>query len=374
MKMRQVIKECADMSMRMRIAGLGCCVLVTLGLVLSGCGEKPKVLRLYGWLEFVSPEVIGAFERKYGCTVEFRTYDTNEAMAEHLRTDGNECCDIIFPTAYFVNQLRKEHRIIPIDHSKCPSVRRNFCREYLSTVPEDPDLEYFVPFGISSAGFFYASNSIPKGVDVATWRVFGNPAVKGRISVLDDVREVIGMGLMALGYSANSESAEEISAAVDLILGWVRNVDHWDSEDYRYEVPSGRIWIGHGYSANSYQVIVGDGADSARPDLAFVCPKEGHIVSCDGMVVSAGCRDRDLAFAFIEFVYADPEVSRKCMEYHYSILPSAPALAALEPEFRAMIVPPPEVRGRGQVLRGFYEKPEVQSLYDQGWKRIVIAR
>ena len=362
------------MSGKSRIASLGCCALVALGLALAGCEEKPKVLRLYGWLEFVSPEVMDAFERKYGCTVEVRTYDTNEAMVEHLRTDGNECCDIIFPTAYIVNQLRKEHRIIPIDHSKCPSVRRNFCRDYLSTVPEDPELEYFVPFGISSTGFLCATNSIPKGVDVTTWKVFGNPAVKGRISALDDPREVIGMGLMALGYSVNSESAAEINAAVDLILGWIRNIDHWDSEDYRYEVPSGRIWIGHGYSANAYQVIVGDGADSARPDLTYVCPREGHVISCDGMSVSAGCRDRDLAFAFIEFVYADPEISRKCMEYHYSILPSVPALAELDPALRDLIVPPPEVRARGQVQTSLYEKPEVQALYEQAWERIVTAR
>ena len=362
------------MSGKSKIACLGCCALAALALALAGCEEKPKVLRLYSWIEFVSPEIVDAFEKRYGCTVEIQTLDSNEAMIEHLRTEGTECCDIIFPTGYIVSQMVKDRLIVPIDHAKCPSVRRNFCRDYVSSIPEDPDLEYCVPFSISSTGFFYSTNSIPKGVDVATWSVLGNPALKGRISLVDDMREVIGMGLMSLGFSVNSENASEIDAAVDLVLGLIPNIDHWDSEDYRFEVPSGRIWIGHGYSANSYQVIVGDGADSARPDLAFVCPREGHIVSCDGMVVSAGCRNRDLAFAFIEFVYADPEISRKCMEYHYSILPSEPALAALEPEFRELIVPPPEVRARGQVLRGFYEKPEVQSLYERAWERIVTAR
>ena len=362
------------MSGKSKIACLGCCALAALALALAGCEEKPKVLRLYSWIEFVSPEIVDAFEKRYGCTVEIQTFDSNEAMIEHLRTEGTECCDIIFPTGYIVSQMRKDGLIIPIDHAKCPSVRRNFCRDYVSSIPEDPDLEYSVPFSISSTGFFYSTNSIPKGVDVATWSVLGNPALKGRISLVDDMREVIGMGLMALGSSVNSENAGEIDAAVDLVLGLIPNIDHWDSEDYRFEVPSGRIWIGHGYSSSSFQTIVGDQPDSPRKDLAFAYPREGYIVSCDGMVVSSGCRDRDLAFAFIEFLYADPEIGRKSMRHICGILPSVPALAALEPEFREMIVPPPAVRDRGQVLRGFYEKPQVQALYDRGWERIVTAR
>ena len=362
------------MSGKSKIACLGCCALAALALALAGCEEKPKVLRLYSWIEFVSPEIVDAFEKRYGCTVEIQTFDSNEAMIEHLRTEGTECCDIIFPTGYIVSQMRKDGLIIPIDHAKCPSVKRNFCRDYVSSIPEDPDLEYSVPFSISSTGFFYSTNSIPKGVDVATWSVLGNPALKGRISLVDDMREVIGMGLMALGASVNSENAGEIDAAVDLVLGLIPNIDHWDSEDYRFEVPSGRIWIGHGYSSSSFQTIVGDQPESPRKDLAFAYPREGYIVSCDGMVVSSGCRDRDLAFAFIEFLYADPEIGRKSMRHICGILPSVPALAALEPEFREMIVPPPAVRDRGQVLRGFYEKPQVQALYDRGWERIVTAR
>lgn len=343
-------------------------------LALAGCTGKPKVLRLYTWLGFISPEVIEAFEQKYGCTVELQSYDTNEIMVEHLRAEGNDCCDIIFPTGYIVNQLKKEKRIIPIDHSKCPSVKRNFCRDYLSANPEDPELEYHVPFGISWTGFLCATNSIPKGVDCNSWTVFGNPAIKGRISALDDAREVIGMGLMTLGYSVNSESADEINAAVELIRGWLRNIDHWDSEDYRYEVPAGRIWIGHGFSANAYQVISGYDGAPPRPDLAFIFPKEGYIISSDGMVVSSGCCDRDLAFAFIEFIYGNPEIARKCMEHHYSILPSVPALAGLDPALRDLIVPPPEILARGQVQTSLYEKPEVLSLYERGWEKIVLER
>lgn len=32
-------------------------------LLLSGCAEKPRVLRICNWFEYVSPEVITAFER-----------------------------------------------------------------------------------------------------------------------------------------------------------------------------------------------------------------------------------------------------------------------------------------------------------------------
>lgn len=343
-------------------------------LLLSGCTEKPRVLRLYTWTEEFSPQVIAAFERKYGCVVKVEFYDSNEAMVERLRTDGPDCCDLAEPSSYMISQLAQEGLIVPIDHTKCPSVKRNFSRKFLKVIPEDPELKYAVPYNVSASGFFFATNGIPQGAAVDSWAILGHPALKGRLVLLDDMREVIGAGLMSLGYSVNTEDAGEIDAAVAQVLKWIPNVDHWDSDDSREAIRDGNATLALAYSGLVIPFIRGDGDEPARPDLAFSCPKEGYVLSCEEFVVTAGCGEPDLAHAFLEFLYADPANGRANMDHLCSLFPSAPAIEGLDSEFRKLVEPSSEILARGQVLEGFYGKPEVQVLYERAWERIVKER
>ena len=348
--------------------------MVAGALLLTGCTDEPKTLRLYTWLDYISPEVVAAFEKKYDCTVEISVFDNNEDMISRLRTDGCGDYDVIVPSAYVVRQMAKEGMIAPLDHARCPHVRQNFDKGYSMVVPEDPEFEYAVPYSVSPTGFLYATDRIPSGVDIDSWAVLGNPAFKGRISLLDDMREVIGAGLMYLGYSLNSTNEQEIAAAVGQVEKWIPNVHHWDSEDYKFEVPAGNIWIGQGFGQVARQVILGDAETPPRGDLAFAYPREGFSYSCEELVISAGCRNDDLAYAFLDFLYADPEIGRKNMGYVYGVLPSVPAIAALEPEFRRGIAAETEVLHRAQVLRGFDDRPDVQVVYERLWEKIVRER
>ena len=349
-------------------------VMVIVAALLSGCTEKPRELRLYIWQDDVAPQVVEAFERKYGCVVRAEFYDSNEAMIERLRTEGPDCCDLIEPSGFMIRQLAQENLIVPLDHEKCPSVKRNFRWDFAKVVPSDPELKYAVPYNISSSGFIYATNRIPEGVDVSTWAILGNPAFKGRIALLDDMREVIGGGLMSLGHPANSEDEKEIEAAGVQVLKWLPSVDRWDSDGSQKAVGDGRIWLAHAYSGWALPFILGTMDGVRHPDLAFTHPKEGFILSCEELAVTSGCKDPDLAHAFLEFLYADAKNGRDFMNYGCTLMPCRPAIESLDHEFRKLVEPTPEVLARGQVLKGFNGKLEVQALYEKAWERIVKAR
>ena len=344
------------------------------GLLLAGCSGKPRVLRLYTWQDDVSPRAIEAFERKYGCVVKLETYDSNEAMIERLRTEGSDCCDLVEPSGFMIGQLVQEGLIVPLDHTKCPSVKRNFHWDFAKVIPEDPELKYAVPYNISSSGFIYATNRIPRGVDVKTWAILGNPAFRGRIALLDDMREVIGAALISLGYSVNSEDGREIDAAVKQVLKWIPSIDHWDSDGSQKAVGDGRVWLAHAYSGIAIPFILGKISGVEHLDLVFAHPKEGLILSCEEFVVTAGCREPDLAHAFLEFIYANPEIGCDYMDFSCTLLPCKPAIDNLDPALRKLVEPTAEILSRAQVLRGFDEKPEVQALYERAWERIVRER
>ena len=217
----------------------------------------------------------------------------------------------------------------------------------------------------------YLKDKIPHGVDPESWSVLGVAALKGRITLLDDIREVIGAGLMSLGYSINSTNPKEIDAAVAQVLKWRGNIRKFDSESYKTEVPGGATWLGLGYSTDVTQVIVGDEESGApaRDDIGFALPKEGFTIAFDEMVIAKDAKRKDLAYAFINYIY-DGEVAKVNMEYICGPNPVKPGIEALDDGYRSLIIIDKEKIARGQVLRGFSDRPDVMELYNKAWDKI----
>ena len=326
-------------------------------------------LHIYTWSDYIAPEVIEGFEKGLGVKVVVDTFDSNEAMYAKLKAGGTGY-DIMTPSSYQIGQMAKDGMIDKLDHSKCPNVKKNFDTTY-STQVVDPTFAYSAPYSVTYTGLMYLKNKIPEGVDPASWAVVGNAAFKGRVTLLDDIREVIGAGLMSLGYSVNSTNPKEIDAAVAQVLKWRGNIRKFDAESYKTEIPGGATWVGQSYSTDSMQVIVGDeeAGVSARDDIGFALPKEGYVIAFDEMVVAKSAKRKDLAYAFINYIY-DGEVAKVNMEYICGPNPVKPGIDALDPEYRSMIVPDKETIARGQVLRGFDDKPEVMELYNKAWDKI----
>ena len=337
----------------------------------SGCkldGKGGGELRIYTWSDYLAPELIVGFEKALGVKVVVDTFDSNEAMYAKIKAGGTGY-DLMIPSSYMVSQLADEGMIEEIDHSKCPNVRANFDRSYAAQVA-DPTFYFSVPYSVTYTGFMYVKDKVPAGVDVESWSMLENKALAGRITLLDDIREVIGGGLMSLGYSVNSADPAEIDAAVAQVLKWKGNVCKFDAESYKSEVAEGSSWIGHAYSTDAAQVIVGSGkkGSGSRADIGFALPKEGFTISFDEMVVAKGAKRKDLAYAFINFVY-DGEVAKANMEYLCGVNPVKPGIDLLDEKTRSIAIITPEALSRGQVLRGF-EDPKVMEYYNKGWDRI----
>jgi len=329
-------------------------------------------LHIYTWCDYIAPEVLDGFERALGVKVIVDTFDSNEAMYAKLKAGGTGY-DIIMPSSYQIETMAKDGMIAKIDHAKAPNVRANFDTSFAQQVL-DPSFAWSVPYAVTYTGFMYAKDKIPEGVDPASWQVLGESALAGRVSLLDDIREVIGAGLMAKGYSLNSDKPEEIAAAVEQVLAWRKNVRKFDGESYKTEVATGATFLGQGYSTDTTQVICGDEEEGMdpRPDIGFALPKEGFTIAFDEMVLAASARRADLAYAFMNYVYMG-EVAKVNMEYICGPNPVKPGIEALDPEYRALITLTPEQAAHGQVLRGFAGRPEVMELYNKAWDRIKAA-
>ena len=329
---------------------------------------KGAELHIYTWSDYISPDVILGFEKALGCKVVIDTFESNEAMYAKLKAGGNGY-DIVTPTSYQIGTMAKAGMIVPLDHSRIPNLA-DFDTRFASQII-DPTFKYNVPYAVTYTGLVYRKDKLPEGADPATWRIMDDPALKGRVTLLDDIREVIGAALMSLGHSINSQDPAEIDEAVARVLAWRANVRKFDAESYKTEVPSGATYLGHGYSTDAVQVIVGDEEEGVepRPDVGFALPVEGFSIGVDEMVLSADAPRPDLAYAFMNYVY-DGEVSRVNMEYVCGPMPVKSGIDALDEDYRALIIPDDETIARGQVIRGFEDNPAALELYNRAWDRI----
>ena len=324
---------------------------------------------IYTWSDYIATDVIDSFEKALGVKVVVDTFDSNEAMYAKLKAGGTGY-DIIMPSSYQIGTMAKEGMIIPLDATKIPNVLKNFDHTFDSQIL-DPTFKFNVPYAVTYTGFMYLKNKVPAGADVDSWAILGNAAMKGRISLLDDIREVIGAGLMYLGYSINSTNPAEIEKAVAQVLKWRSNIRKFDAESYKTEVPSGATWIGQGYSTDTTQVIVGDeeAGAPARDDIGFALPKEGYTIAFDEMVIAKDAKRKDLAYAFVNYIY-EGEVAKVNMEYICGPNPVKPGIDALDEDYRKLIILSPEQLKRGQVLKGFDDQPAVMELYNKAWDKI----
>ena len=339
---------------------------VTASMLLAGCEKKPE-LHIYTWSDYIAPEVIQGFEAENGCKVIVDTFDSNETMYAKLKA-GGAGYDIITPSSYLVALMAKEGLIVELDHSKMPDVKKNFDPSFKSQIL-DPSLKYNVPYAVTYTGFMYLKDKIPAGAEIASWKILENPALKGKITLLDDIREVIGAGLMVNGFSINSKNPAEIEKAVETVLKWRANIRKSDAESYKTEVSSGATWIGHGYSTDTTQVILGDEDEglSPRNDIGFALPKEGYSIAFDEMVLSSSAPAPELAYKFMNYVYQG-EVAKSNMEYILGPSPSKPGIDALDADLRELIVLKPEQLAVGQVIGDLDEA--TLEIYNKAWDKI----
>lgn len=335
------------------------------GLVFSGCSDKTE-LHLYSWSDYISPEVVAKFEQQHDCKVIIDSFDSNEVMYSKLKA-GASGYDIIFPSSYQIDLLKNEKLIEQLDHQRLQNVKKNFDRRFESQIL-DADMKYSVPYVVTYTGFLVLKEKVTNETMIS-WNVLSEKQNREKITLLDDIREVIGAGLMVNGFSINSESQAEIDQAVKTVTAWKQNVRKFDSESYRTEVAGNLTWIGHGYSSDSIQVILGEEGASMKDKLAFLYPAEGFTIAFDEMCILTSSKQKDLAHKFIDFLY-DVDNTLENMNYAMGPMPHKAALEKLDDSYRQLFLPAEDVMQHGQLLKSFADKPEVQEMYNKAWDKI----
>ncbi|MCZ6914821.1 MAG: extracellular solute-binding protein, partial [Rickettsia endosymbiont of Ixodes persulcatus] len=80
--------------------------------------SQEKVVNIYNWSNYISSDVLKEFTRETGIKVNYATYDSNETMYAKLKANPRSGYDIVVPSTYFVDRMRKEGMLQPLNKTK----------------------------------------------------------------------------------------------------------------------------------------------------------------------------------------------------------------------------------------------------------------
>ncbi|MEW6742751.1 MAG: spermidine/putrescine ABC transporter substrate-binding protein [Planctomycetota bacterium] len=333
--------------------------LVLLGIA-AGCGSRSRTLGIYTWADYVKPELVAEFERIHGCRVVIDTFDSNEALYAKLKA-GAAGYDLLFPSSYMAQLLYAEGMLREIDHGRLSNLA-HIDPDCLQ-VAADPAMKYSVPYMITNTGIAYLRSRVSDFLP--TWGIFERADLKGRMTMLNDMRETIGAALKYLGYSLNTRDLKELEAARDVVIGWKKNLAKFENEQYKTGLASGEFLLVHGYNGDILQVM------EENEDIAFAVPTEGTSISCDDMVIPKTAREVELAYAFIDFVH-DPARAAENTDYIGYLCPNRAAYSLMSGRIRnnPAIFLRHDIRARSEVIA---DVGEAQALYTRIWDEIKSA-
>lgn len=331
-------------------------LLAVLACVFS-CGKPKEKLFIFNWADYMNQDIVNEFEKKFHCTVVMNYYDSNEALYAKLKA-GASGYDILFPSSYMSKLMYEQGMLLDLDHSKIVNIT-NIDRKYLE-LTVDKQMKYSVPYMVSYSGIAYDKTKISNFKP--TWAMFDRSDLAGRITLFNDMREVIGAALKYNGFSYNTVNATELETAVQTVIGWKKNIAKFDVDEAKRGLSSGEFVMIQAYSGDALQLM------EENENLAFSIPAEGTSIAQDDFVIPKDAQNAELAYKFINFML-EAQNAKANMEFVYYWSPNSKALKLMDTEFleNEAVSPSAEIITNSDFLLDLGDKNE---LYTKAWDRI----
>ncbi len=324
-------------------------------------GFEGQTLSVFNWTTYIAEDTIANFEALCGVSVTYDTYPTDDDMLARIR-QGNPGYDVVVPSSSVLELMIAGGLVEPLDKSHIPNLA-NVDPAFLG-LPFDPENTYSVPYQWGTIGIGYNVDRV--GGEIHTWDdVF---SYDGPVSWLEDVRAMLGVALLKLGFDPNSHSPDEIAAARDYLVAAGGNVVYINQDDGQEVLLRGEADIVVEYSGDIFQIIDECGCDT----YAYVIPEDGSNFWIDNLAIPIDAPNKALAELFIDYIL-DPKVGADISNYTAYGTPNKAALDAglIDPELLADpgIYPPAETMNR---LFFVAEDPDREQLYNDAWDEIRI--
>ena len=362
----------AQISRRGMLLGTAGTIGAASAVSLTACAPSGESIVWANWAAYIDEDEEGnyptldRFEDQSGLRVSYQidVDDNNTYYAkvkDQLALGQDIGADTVCLTDWMVGRLIRFGYVQELDKSGIPNSKNLL--PSLQDPGFDPGRKFSLPWQGGFAGLCWNKELYPKGLKNVSdlWA----PELKGRVGVLSEMRDTIGLILAEQGVDISSDfTADQFEAAIDIFRekvesGQIRNIKgNSYLEDLKNEdTIAAIVWSG------DVTVINAEAGDKWE----FVIPETGGTLWNDNFVIPIGTKKQKDVEKLIDYYY-DPAVAAEVAAWVNYITPVVGAQAEAEkidPELaeNQLIFPNEETLAKVKVFRAL-NADEEQSFGD----------
>jgi spermidine/putrescine transport system substrate-binding protein len=356
-------------SRRSVLAGAGAVGAGSLLAACGGGGGSDADVRWGNWTLYLDYDsdakvypTLEDFTAETGITVKYlEDYNDNDEfygkVQGQLKLNEDIGYDLICPTDWMAARYIRLGYAQKLDKANIPNSKNII--DSLASVPYDTGRDYSLTWQGIMGGFTWNKEKIPNGV--RTLDDLFAPANKGKIEVLSELRDTVGVIMMAQGVDISKFTADQYYNAIDFLEkkisdGFIRQVK---GNDYKEDLISGDCVAVIGWSGDAFQLAAeNDGK------FDFAIPESGGTISADNFIIPSTAQNKDKVEQLINYYY-DPVVAAKVAAYVNYITPvkgAQEAMADVDPSLvdNELIFPSAATQSKLQVFRALTPAEETE--------------
>lgn len=321
--------------------------------------DNPKTLHIYTWADYSNENVYKQFEQKAGIKVVADVYDSNENMLAKMQAGGGKQYSIIYPSDYMVREMIKLKLLNNLDQTQVKGLEN--LSERWQNPPYDPSNAHSIPVSWGTTGLIYNTDVISNAPNDWQYLWDNQEKLKGKMTLLDDVREVMGATLKSLGYSYNSTSSAELAQAFNKLKELRPALASFQTFGWEDQLIAGDLALCMTFS------ILGNALTRDNKNLSYIIPKSGTSVWTDTMVIPVGAPNLNAAYEWINFML-DPENASDAVKLMNFATPNKKAFELLPTELKenTNLFPTKDMM---KTFEGIVPVDEIET-YDRYWTEL----
>jgi spermidine/putrescine transport system substrate-binding protein len=281
-------------------------------------GPVTGELTISNWPGYIDPGpkgTVAEFEDETGIKVDYiEDINSNDGFFGKLQPQleqGESGGRSIFVVAdYMAEQMHDLGYLQEIDHADLPTVFKTLVPS-LRSPAFDPERKFSVPWQGGMTGIWVDTSKAP---EIRSVNDLFDPKYKGKVTMLEELRETPALVMLAEGVDPAEASAEQWLNAIDRLKAAADSgqIRKFTGNEYTEDLTAGNIVAAIGWS--------GDASIIENENAEWRMPTEGCTQWMENMVIPVGASNTAAALAWMDFVYR-PEVAVDITDYVEYISP-----------------------------------------------------
>lgn len=269
--------------------------LVAMLLPTAVMTQAASELTLLNWDEYIDPALLTRYEKEYGVRIRLVNFASDDDRTRILLAARGGEFDMALVDGDSVSGYGRRGWLVPIGDLHIPN-RDNCHPRWVKAHPTTE--KYGVPYLWGTTGIAYRTDLV--STPLTSWRQIFEPerSLEGKIYMPPQSRELIDIGLKAVGASINSHQESDYSRARELLLTQKKHVARYDLPAINKEsaLITGDIAAAFTYNGDALALQEIDNR------IRYVTPEEGGVLWADYLVILSASRQPEKAAHFINWL------------------------------------------------------------------------